>query len=100
MIAVAARVAINPERREQAVAAAIKLVHGTQQETGCLQYHFYADLEDPTTFHVFEEWETEEALAAHFHTPHWDEFAAALPEILAGEPKVMRYTVTAVDRLM
>lgn len=100
MFAVAARVAIKPESREQAVEAAIKLVKGTQQEAGCMQYHFYADLEDPNTFHVFEEWENEEAIAAHFQTPHWAEFAAALPAILAGEPKVMRYTVSSVDRLM
>ena len=99
MITVAGRVFIKPELRAKAVAAATRMVQATQKESGCLQYHFYADLEDENILHVFEEWDTQEALDAHFNTPHMAEFAESLPEILAAEPKIMRYAVSEVTRL-
>ncbi len=100
MIAVAGRVPIKPEQRDKALEATIKMVQATQREAGCLQYHFYSDLEDPNIFHVFEEWETPEALDAHLKTQHMADFMAALPETLAGEPKIMRYVVSDVSRLL
>jgi quinol monooxygenase YgiN len=100
MVAVAGRVAIKPEMREQAIAAAIKMTHETHKESGCLQYHFYTDVEDPNLLHVFEEWESQEALDTHFTLPHMAEFLAALGECAAGEATVIRYVVSDHARLM
>ncbi len=60
---------------------------------------FYADIADPDTFLLFEEWESDEALRAHFGTPHMAEFNGALSGLVASPPRVMRYEVTAAGTL-
>lgn len=99
MILVSARVAVRPDRREQAAEAARKMVEATQKEAGCREYNFYWDVRDPNLIHVFEIWESDEALNAHFQTPHMAEFAQALPDVLAEEPKIYRYVVTETSQL-
>ena len=99
MITVAGRVAVRPEMRRQAVEAAIKVARATRADAGCLQYHFYADLEDPNVLHVFEEWASGEALSAHLQQPHTTEFLAALGAMAAGEPRVTRYVVSESGNL-
>ncbi len=94
MITVAGRVVIRQEMRSQAVAAAVKVTRATQADAGCLQYHFYSDLKDPNVLHVFEEWESVEALAAHMQLPHTMEFLAAIGNMVAGAPLVTRYVVS------
>ncbi len=99
MIIVAGRIPIRPEMRTRAIAAAVKVTQATQTDAGCLQYHFYADLEDPDILHVYEEWESEEALAAHLALPHTTEFLAEIGEMVAGTPVVKRHTVSESNDL-
>ena len=95
MILVAGTVKIHLEKREEATRAARAMAEATRKEPGCLSYRFYADIEAPDTFFLFEEWETEEALARHFATPHMAEFQAQLPGLLAGPLAFKRYVATA-----
>ncbi|HLK59986.1 MAG TPA: putative quinol monooxygenase [Chthonomonadaceae bacterium] len=99
MIVVAGSVTVRPDQRERAVAAAVKMVAATQQEAGCLKYDMYSDLSNPNRIFVFEEWESDAALMAHFQTPHMAEFAGILPEVLAGPPDITRYEVASSARL-
>lgn len=100
MLVVAGRVPVRADRRADAVAAALKMAAATQAEPGCRSYRFYCDLADPNTFFIFEEWEDEAALAAHFQTPHMAEFNAAIPTMVAGPPSIDRYEVSGVSKLM
>ncbi|MEO8605951.1 MAG: putative quinol monooxygenase, partial [bacterium] len=76
MLIVAGHIQIRPERRDEAVAVAVKMMRATAQESGCRTYRFTGDLENPNLFHLFEEWEDAAALAAHFKAPHMTEFNA------------------------
>jgi quinol monooxygenase YgiN len=96
MIVVAGTVAVRPETRSDAIRAALAMAEATRTEAGCLSYRFFADLQDPNTFLVFEEWESEAALAAHFQTPHMAAFQQALPRFLAGGLAIKRYVVESV----
>lgn len=60
--------------------AAIVMAQATRDEPGCIAYAFWADIETPTTFRVYEEWTDRGALEAHFATPHMAVFRAALAE--------------------
>ena len=100
MLIVAGRVPVKPERRAEAVAAAVKMARASQAEAGCRSYAFYSDLEDPNLFIVFEEWESEAALQAHFRTPHMAEFNAIIPQLVAGPPSINRYEVGAVVKML
>lgn len=99
MIVIAGQFPIRPDRREEAVAAALEMAAATQQEPGCLRYDFHASLADPNLFLVFEEWETAVALAAHGQTPHMAVFRQKLPQLTAGRGWIKRYEVAAVGDL-
>ncbi len=49
---------------------ATEMARATQEESGCYTYNFYRAIDDSTCFRIYEEWEDEAALAAHFETEH------------------------------
>jgi quinol monooxygenase YgiN len=96
MTVVAGTVRVRPDKRDEAIRVALTMAKATQAESGCRTYRFYADLEDPSLFFIFEEWESEEALGAHFQTAHMAAFQAALPALVAGAPDIRFYNVESV----
>jgi quinol monooxygenase YgiN len=97
MIVIAGRVAVRPERREEAVRAALAMAAATRKEDGCITYQFSNDLADMNSIVIFEEWESDEALAQHFQTEHMKVFRELLPRLLAGPSTVKRYVVQSVS---
>jgi quinol monooxygenase YgiN len=97
MIVIAGKVAVRPERRHEAVRAALAMADATRKEEGCIAYQFSSDLADPNTILVFEEWENDEALARHFQTEHMRVFREQLARLLAGPPAIRRYSIESVS---
>jgi quinol monooxygenase YgiN len=95
MIVIAGSVRVRADARDEAIRAALAMATATQAEPGCRAYRFSADLADPTLFYIHEEWDSPEALQAHFATPHMATFRAVLPRIVAGPPAITRYEVTS-----
>ena len=93
MIVVAGKIPVKPERRDEAQRAALAMVEATRREPGCISYAFYADLVEAGTFFVFEEWESEAALMAHFQSEHMARFQQRAAGLLAGPPTIKRYAV-------
>lgn len=60
---------------------------------------FYTSVADENIVRVFEEWESDDALKAHFATPHMAEFLQKLPQIVAGPADVKRYEIASVASL-
>jgi quinol monooxygenase YgiN len=96
MLVIAGRFRLDPGKRAQAIAAARELMRETRREPGCISYTFMNDLEDEAVFHIFEEWESPEALAAHFATPHMARFQQVVPSLGPSEMRVQRYEVARV----
>ena len=99
MIIVAGTIPIRADKREEAIEAALWMAEQTNQEEGCISYAFFADLKDPNLFHIFEEWESGEALAAHFEAPHMAEFRQRIPNFVAGPGKRKRYEVSSSSKM-
>lgn len=97
MIIVHGTIPVKPDSREQALELARKMAETTRSELGCLSYEFYVALSDPNTLLLFQEWESMEALMAHFQTDHMDEFLQELPKVVVGEITTKRYAVQSVD---
>lgn len=95
MLVVAGRILVKPEARAEAVRLAIEVAAATRDEPGCLSYRFFADLEDPNRFFVFEEWRDADALQAHFAMPHMATFVAAVPALLAAPLEITRYEIAS-----
>jgi quinol monooxygenase YgiN len=99
MLVIAGHIRIDPARRDEAVRAATQMQEETRREAGCISYTFSADLAEPGLFRLFEEWESPEALAAHFRAPHMARFQAAVAGLGVREMKVQRYEIASVGPL-
>ncbi len=97
MIIVQGYIPIKPDRRDEALTLARRMTEATRDEPGCISYEFFIGLSDANTLMLFQEWETMEALMAHFQTVHMEEFLAALPNVVSGEVVTRRYAVQSVE---
>lgn len=96
MIIVAGTVRIEAEHRDAAMIAMSNMMTETRKEDGCVSYTFSPDMHDATLFHLFEEWESQAHLEAHFQAPHMAEFRAASAEL--GERVADIYSYVATEK--
>ena len=87
------------ENRAAALAAALAMAAETRREDGCITYGFFADVEDENTFRIFEEWESQAHLDAHFQTAHIANFRETVAALAPMERAVSRYVVAEVTKL-
>ena len=71
MILIAGTVDVDPAQRDAALEAGRPHMEATRAQQGCLDYVWSADLLVPGRIYVYERWQSEEALAAHFSGPHY-----------------------------
>lgn len=70
-IVISAQIDLDPARRDEALRSAQKWIDGALSQAGCIHYDWSADLNNPSRVNVFEEWESEDALASHFAGPQY-----------------------------
>ncbi|QAU13138.1 antibiotic biosynthesis monooxygenase [Halorubrum sp. BOL3-1] len=99
MIVLHAIFRIDPEDLDEALDHAQTLVEESNREEGTIDYRAATDVEDEATIRFFEQYEDEAAFEAHTQTDHYQAFEAALPDLLAGEPEVLRFEVDSVEEL-
>lgn len=99
MIVVAGTIPVRPDTWEEAKVLAAHMVEETLKEPGCISYQFHTAASPANTFFLFEEWESEEALAAHFKMPHLQNFLKEAPKLLAGALDAKKYTVEKSEPL-
>ena len=94
MIVISGTIYIKKDKVSEAIALAKEMMEKTGEEVGCITYRFYSDVESPDIFRVFEEWESEEDLQAHFDSPHMAEFLPQIGKITAAPPDIRKYIVS------
>lgn len=99
MLIVAGTLEFDASKTEEAKAAAAAMMAATQEESGCIEYAFSIDMADPAKIHIFEAWESQEALDAHFATPHMAAFGAATADLGFSNMSILKHEVSATDRL-
>ena len=99
MIVLHATFPLDPAKRDEALDLIEDLVEQSQQEDGMIDYRAATDVSDPTLVRFFEQYEDAAAFEAHSQTEHFQEFEAALPDLLAGEPEVHRFDVDSATEL-
>lgn len=70
-IVISAQIDVEPAGRDQALKSAQPWIDGALSQPGCIHYDWSADLTNPSRINVFEEWDSEESLAAHFAGPQY-----------------------------
>jgi quinol monooxygenase YgiN len=68
----------------------------THKEEGNLAYAFSQDLEDEGLIHIFEKWESQDALDFHFKTPHMAEFQKKVGALGVKGMNLEKYEVASV----
>ena len=96
MLVIAGEIEIDPGNRDKAIAAALRMMEETRREAGCISYTFTGDFADHGRFRVFEEWESQAALEAHFASPHMAAFQAAVGGLGVKRVAIQRYEVSSV----
>ena len=68
-------------------------------EPGCIDYRFTIDIDDPLVVRVFEQWESPDALEAHFAMPHFLAFSEVMLRAVDGPADFTRYEVSSAGPL-
>lgn len=95
MLVVAGTITFDPEHQDAMIEAAHAVAEATRHEDGCISYEFFRDLSNPGRFHLFEEWEDEPSLLAHFETDHLAVFYKVLQASGVAERSINRYYVSS-----
>ncbi|MEL6893378.1 MAG: sulfatase-like hydrolase/transferase [Actinomycetota bacterium] len=93
MLIISGSMRLKQGDRTALIDATTAMVEATLAESGCRAYRFTFDLSDPDLLHVYEEWDDEASLSAHFAEPHFAEFAAVLRDWVAERGSIMRHDV-------
>ena len=95
MLIIGGTIRLDPAKHEEAIAAASEMMDATRKEPGCVSYTMSADVQDPSVFHVFEEWESQGALDQHFQAPHMAKFQAAAAGLGIRGMDIQKYEIAS-----
>lgn len=99
MIVIHASFPIDPERRDRALDLADDLVDESNAEPGTIEYRATVDVQAENTIRFLERYEDADAFEEHTRTDHFRAFEAALPDLLAGDPEILRFEVSDASEL-
>jgi len=92
-ILVTAHIDVDPAKRDDVIRSAKPYIDGALSQDGILFYTWSADLQNPARIEVFEEWESEQALADHLAGPHYAAMAAHIGGAGITEAASAKYLV-------
>ncbi len=81
-----------PDPLRQAAAA---MMTASNAEAGCGHYAFAQDLTNPNLIWISEQWESDEALKAHFASAHMATFQQAMATMNIVGSNITRYEVSS-----
>ncbi|MEQ3747677.1 MAG: putative quinol monooxygenase [Henriciella sp.] len=87
-----ATIKLKPEHFEKARSAVAEIVPMTLNELGCRAFALYTSQSDANTLHLFEMFESEDALAHHYAQDYTKRVFQAYEEWLAEPVLVQRIT--------
>lgn len=89
MILITGHAILTPEHRDRMIALGAAHSARSRGEAGCLGHHCHIDVENDLRLVFVEEWESVEAVRAHFALPASRAFVAEM-RALSPEPPVIR----------
>jgi quinol monooxygenase YgiN len=85
-------------RREELATLLERFERWAGGEPGCRRYIFATTLADPSRFVLLSEWESEDALDAHYRSEAFADFQVGLDGLLARPSELTVYTAEAAVR--
>lgn len=94
MIILSGTVDVEPERRDAALQVGLPHMRATRAQSGCLDYNWGADLLTPGRIYVYERWESQAALEAHFAGPHYRAMRDTIAAHGLSGANVLKYRIS------
>lgn len=91
MIVVTGSFIAKEGRFDEALQLSLEHVRRSRGEAGCVSHAVYRDSENPARLFFFEEWESREALDAHFAVAGTRAFIQGLADLAEGAPQLAIY---------
>ena len=91
---VSGTITIDPTKADKAISAMTAMMAETHKESGNLAYNFAQNLSDPSIFHVYEKWESQEALDIHMKTPHMETFMASMGDFGVTDASILKHEIS------
>jgi quinol monooxygenase YgiN len=70
-----------------------RLLAPTRAEDGCISYDLHQSTSDPALFVFYENWASQEALDAHFQTPHLQALLKLVSDLVEGRPDITKWRI-------
>ena len=93
MVVMHSEVPIDPAFREAAMELMAWMAAESRAENGVIDYRVTADIEDPNTLRIIEQYEDDEAARSHESSEHLDEFQERIGPCLADDATLYRFDV-------
>jgi quinol monooxygenase YgiN len=90
VLTIVARVKAKPRMEQQLQQDLLDLLAPTRSEAGCITYDLLIDINDPTVFMFYENWENKAALDAHIEQPYVKQVLQAY-EVTLAEPIAINF---------
>jgi quinol monooxygenase YgiN len=74
MICVAVIYVVLPNREHEAIDLLTQLTEASRAEPGCRMYQVHRSPQEPRRFFLYEQYDDEQALAAHRSSRHFEEY--------------------------
>jgi len=100
VLVLAGSVRIDPAKRDDVIETTIEVMQETRKLPGCISFTFSADLEDQGVLHVFQEWESPEALDRHLTAPRVEAVRLQLGSLGVREIAIQRYAIQSVGPIV
>jgi quinol monooxygenase YgiN len=94
MIHVLARITVQPDAAEQALAILRELAAQSRQESGCISYQLYQQSRQPQVFQTVEQWRDQASVDAHMSTAHVAAAIVAAGPLFAAPPEIETWVLT------
>lgn len=92
-IVVSGEIRIDAADHDAGFALIEPLVAATREEDGCIEYGFWVDPSDRGRYRVFEEWASDQAIAAHKESAHYIQFLTGIAGIRVASVELFRFDV-------
>lgn len=99
MLIVAGTIEVDPDHRDAMFAAVAPMVEATRAEPGCRAYVFSPDPDDPGLVHLYELWDDQAALDAHFASDHMAAWQARSADLPIRGRDITKYLVSGTGTL-
>jgi quinol monooxygenase YgiN len=96
MLIIAGYLTTKDDGRDLFLDAVKPMVVSTLEEPGCREYSFSPDPDDPNRIRLFELWDDQDALDAHFASDHMAQFQLAIKDVPMAGADVKKYAISDV----